>query len=129
MIKIKTLSFFQRNPQNTDKIPNFWNSFKQLTQQFLCTIDSYLKRPKPKKRKKKQRNRHRSPHAVVIQIKGLNKIQKHKNKTKSLRWYPPKGLPRNHNVTEPPAQLSHSPIICNTNTRDMAFHMVQMRIK
>ena len=86
MIEIKTLSLFQGNPQNNDHMSDFWNSFTQQIQQFLCTRNSYLKEPETKKIKKKQINRHNSHDLLANKIKGLkmgnNKIQKQKKKKK-----------------------------------------------
>ena len=53
------------------------------------------------------------------------KIQKHQNKTKTIRGYPPP-VPYSHpNKTQQPPPIP-SPIICNNNTMNMVF-LVQMR--
>ena len=37
MFQIKALSYFQGILQSNDQKPDFWNSFTEQTQKFLCT--------------------------------------------------------------------------------------------
>ena len=66
MTEIKTYSLLQGNPQNNERITDFWNSSKQQTQQFPCSSKSWLKGAGTKKIKKKQRNRHITHHPLTF---------------------------------------------------------------
>ena len=58
--------------------------------------------------------------------KSESKIQKHKTKTKTVTWYPPAVPPPTPKYKSTTSHVSHTHIISNNNTIDIAF-LVQMR--